>query len=255
MFSNEMWFNLDAPIGNTLWNARAQNMDDYIRACNQIGHVAGSGPCNVTFSDSTQHGVSREDLLTGKYATSWDEYQHRQNGNMNPEEEEEEERRREVEDEEEEDRDYYNDEEEAEGYSDSRDEVEEEDYYNDDGGDEYWPEDERFAPRGNYFSAKEEPNFLVPKGLKPGEMSPLYWRDNRERLKDDEAYVIGLPEELLSEFTTYIENSGMLRIARKLSYPETNTGTDKVEEFDRSLEHKIYTLEDGKNWGTMRPSK
>jgi len=227
MFSNELWFNPDAPIGTTLWNQRPQNMDDFIRECNKVGHVAGEGPCNVTFSSSTQHDISRDEILNGKYATTADEY--------------------------------FEDEMGEEGFSsDSEDEEEEMLYDSEDepavAGDEwYWPEEERFAPNDKYFDETEEPNFLVPESLEAGEMAPLYWRDTRERVKDDEAYAIGLPEELLKEFTAYVEKNGMLRAAKKLIYPETNTGEGMVEPFEHGVEHKIYKLEDGQNWGTMRP--
>ncbi len=100
------------------------------------------------------------------------------------------------------------------------------------------PEDED----GKYLSADVEPNFLVPKDneVNVGELFPLYYRDTRTRVKNDEAYGIALPPQLLKEFQAYVERNGMLRHARKLIYEEEPFGNN---------EHRLYQLDDGMIWG------
>jgi len=48
-----------------------------------------------------------------------------------------------------------------------------------------------------------------------------------EAVKNDEAYGIALPPELLEEFQAYIERNGMLEHARRLIYEEEPVGNDK----------------------------
>ncbi|KAL7553612.1 hypothetical protein ACHAWF_018654, partial [Thalassiosira exigua] len=236
MFSNEMWFNPDIPLGANLWNAYGGNIEEYIRACNDLGHVAGGPPCRAEMSDKTQHGISREEVLAGDgeaedegedEGVEWGERGEdgaprgmvgargtppraiRKDGGWW-----------------------------GQGFSPQYE-------------DEPWP---MRAPVGDdYLSEGEEPNFLVPASLSPGELAPLYWRDDRTAVDDDEAFAIGLPPELLEEFAKYVERNGMLRFARKMCYPELNAGDDKIEEFEQGVAHKIYELEDGKTWGVMRP--
>jgi hypothetical protein len=216
MFSNELWFNPDLPLGNTLWNSNGDNMDDYIRACNKAGHVAGEGPCPVSMSDKTQHGVSRTEILEHLDQVE----QAKQKGDTPPPNPA------------------------AGPVVENTSEDSEED--SDDGeeeSDQYWEEERRYLGeefRNNdkeFYSAKEEPNFIVPRALEPGDVWPLYWRDNFERIKDDEAFAIGLPPELLQEFQKYIEASGLLDLARALAYDTL----PEDQKFDKELEQTIYT--------------
>ncbi len=100
------------------------------------------------------------------------------------------------------------------------------------------PEDED----DKYVSTDVEPNFLVPKEneVEVGELFPLYYRDTRHRVKNDEAYGIALPPQLLQEFQAYVERNGMLRHARRLIYEEEPFGNN---------EHRLYKLDDGMTWG------
>jgi hypothetical protein len=235
MFSNELWFNPDLPLGSTLWNSDGENMDDYIRDCNKAGHVGGEGPCPVSMSDKTQHGVSRTEILNHLDQVQ----QAKENGQQpppNPVVEE-------------------TDSEDLEEDSDDDYDIDGEE--EEEAGQEYWKEGERYRYlreelRNNteeFYSAKEEPDFMVPRILGPGDVFPVYWRDNLERIKDDEAFVIGLPPELLVEFTKYIEASGLLDLARAIAYDTL----PEDQKFNKDLEHKLYTLKDGQTWGTMHP--
>jgi len=60
-----------------------------------------------------------------------------------------------------------------------------------------------------------------------------------EAVKNDEAYGIALPPELLEEFQAYIERNGMLEHARRLIYEEEPVGND---------EHRLDKLNDGMTW-------
>ena len=51
-----------------------------------------------------------------------------------------------------------------------------------------------------------------------------------EAVKNDEAYGIALPPELLEEFQAYIEHNGMLEHARRLIYEEEPVGNDEQAE-------------------------
>jgi len=49
-------------------------------------------------------------------------------------------------------------------------------------------------------------------------------------VKNDEAYGIALPPELLEEFQAYVERNGMLEHARRLIYEEEPVGNDEQAE-------------------------
>ena len=59
-------------------------------------------------------------------------------------------------------------------------------------------------------------------------------------MKNDEAYGIALPPELLEEFQACTERNGMLEHARRLIYEEETFGNH---------EHRLYKLYDGMTWG------
>ena len=61
-----------------------------------------------------------------------------------------------------------------------------------------------------------------------------------EAVKNDEAYGIALPLELLEEFQAYIERNGMLEHARRLINEEEPVGND---------EHRLDKLNNGMTWG------
>lgn len=265
MFSNEMWYNPDLPLGTTLWTSNGMNMEDYIQKCNQEEEERaktegrkpdyGAHECTVPFSDETTHGVKMTEVRD-KYG---------ENGNANGNEKGEKHgatasgkktiRLPIADSDSEDDEEYFDSEDDSEDDEDRarreyfqarhravtserrrREQLKEEEDMEDDFA--------YFAPPNDrYMSEKEQPNFLIPQKLGPGQMAPLYFRDTEERLEDDEAYVIGLPPELLQEFTKYMDNNGMLETAKKLAY--------ETERSDK--EHELYTLNDGRKWGVMHP--
>ena len=250
MFSNEMWYNPDLPLGATLWTSNGNNMEDYIQRCNkqederaaQEGRKPEYGlhECTVGFSEYTTHGVSM-DQVRDKYSDEGDEYAFpgSSTGIADSDDEELDEEEDDYSDSED-----YDDQEEArirylenkrraaEARRRQRRHLEIDDDFS------------FFAsPKQRYVSEKEQPNFLIPQKLEPGQLAPLYFRDTEQRLQDDEAFVVGLPPELLQEFTKYMDNNGMLDIAKKLAY--------QTERSDK--EHEVYTLNDGRKWGVMHP--
>mmetsp|Transcript_22312 Transcript_22312/g.33860 ORF Transcript_22312/g.33860 Transcript_22312/m.33860 type:complete len:455 (+) Transcript_22312:81-1445(+) len=93
------------------------------------------------------------------------------------------------------------------------------------------------------FPEEEEPDFLIPsRPLKGGELSPLVWRETGERV-DPEAFLIGIPEETTSIINDYLQESGLMKLCEKLMYE------DPVEHG----ETRLYTIDDGLNWGAMGP--
>ena len=188
MFSSELWFNPDSPIGASLWTSTPESMDEYIRSCNSIGQVAGE-PCKAAFPDVTQHGISANDNREGKFIED--------NG--------------------------------------------------DDYDKEYWDEEERYPPSNvDFLPVDEEPHFLVPVNTSVAEIFPLYFRESGERVKDDEAFGIALPPELLVEFQRYIKTNGMLRHARQMTYEGEGFG---------NVEHRLLKLDDNMTWGCKYRSR
>lgn len=237
MFSSEMWYNPDLPLGTTLWTSNGKNMEEYITKCNQdedqLAAEEGREPeygayeCTVGFSEFTSRGVSMKDgTLNEDYVYQSDNFGSK-------------------------------DEKGLDFGSDSDDEKE---HYYDRApprntrreppprGVVPMDEDEDFSffapPDQQYLPEDEQPNFLIPKALKPGQLAPLYFRDTKQRLRDEEAFVIGLPPKLLQEFNKYMENNGMLNTAKKIAY--------EIERGDK--EHELYTLDDGRTWGIMHPT-
>jgi hypothetical protein len=94
----------------------------------------------------------------------------------------------------------------------------------------------------DYLPIDTEPNFLVPSSAAVGELFPLFYRGSGEAVKNDDAYGIALPPELLGEFQAYIERNSMLEHARRLLYEEEQHGNG---------EHRgLYKLNDGMAWGS-----
>jgi len=245
VFSNEMWYNPDLPLGSNLWTSNAPNMEEYIRQCNAEGHVAGNGPCSVQFSNMGNHGNKVQDVKK-KYETN------NTTGLKSIEDEwldEEEDVEEELSDDED------NDDDETEEPDEDVD-----DYYDlsnihgiDDSHDDRYAAVLPTEKDDQLASAEEQPNFLVPKKLEPGQIEPLYFRDTRERIKDDEAFVVGLPPQLLKEFTNYMDRNGMLEKAKEMLYGEDSKKKKKKGKDDGEKEHSLEILKDGQNWGIMRP--
>jgi hypothetical protein len=96
-----------------------------------------------------------------------------------------------------------------------------------------------------YKSIEDEYDFLIPlKKLDVGEMVPIIWREDYTPIDGNkgESFVIGFPPELHEEFTDYVKNSGMMKLAHSILYKEKS--------FDKD-EQRIYTLDDGEKWTAM----
>jgi hypothetical protein len=210
MFSTEFWPYPDSPFGTSLWTNDPSNMEQYVRDCNEEMKENNSKdfykPCTREYPTTTSHGVELDEV-----------------------------------------RQKYGKEESDEGSSIQRRDLSERPNrirpqsltpirFRDDSGREYDLDDFR--------SVEDEPDFLIPKKLEPGEMVPIRWRKNLAPVDGDEGetFVIGFPPELHQEFLMYVEKSGMMNVARKILYEE--------EELVPG-EHRIYTLDDGQKWGAM----
>lgn len=267
MYSTEYWPYPDTPFGSNLWSNYPRNMEEYILKCNIEKMQGNTGPCKAEFSKSTPFLDDREDVK-GKYTGP--------NGKAVVQEEEDEDE--DYEEEEETKRnlgggggnDFYIS---PSTYADMTEEMKKR-------VNPYYPHDppavpginrakddmerpNRVRPSGlnpvnvifedregnqitlNDFKDREdEPDFLVPKKLKPGEMHPIRWREDLTPVDgpDGETFVIGFPPELHEEFVKYIEKDGMMDVARKLLYEETPLKAD---------EQRLYTLDDGEKWTAM----
>lgn len=91
---------------------------------------------------------------------------------------------------------------------------------------------------------KDEPHFLIPRSLEPGEMVPVRFRDTLQPIDGagGETFVVGFPPELLEEFQSYVRGSGMMDLAKKLLYRDKRI---------RPGEQRLYTLDDGNKWSAM----
>ncbi len=186
MFSSELWYNPDTPIGANLWTSTPESMEEYILNCNSVGQAAGE-LCKALFPDITANGISAQDNRIGNFKIKNDQ--------------------------------------DDQGIIDE----------------EYWDEDKRYPPLNiDFLSNEEEPHFLVPANTTVAQIFPLYFRHNGERLKNDEAFGISLPPELLTEFQKYIERNGMLRFARQMIYEGESLGEG---------DHRLYKLDDNMTWG------
>jgi hypothetical protein len=94
----------------------------------------------------------------------------------------------------------------------------------------------------DYLPVDTEPNFLVPSSAAVGELFPLFYRGLGEAVKNDDAYGIALPPQLLEEFQAYITRNGMLEHARRLIYEEEQLGNDEYRD--------LYKFYDGMTWGS-----
>jgi hypothetical protein len=89
------------------------------------------------------------------------------------------------------------------------------------------------------FPPEEEPLFLRPKHLEPGELASVVRRDNGEII-DPGTFFIGLPPELTERFQAYVQESGLLEMAEEVLY------TNPVKRGDKN---RFYKLKDGSLWG------
>jgi hypothetical protein len=239
MFSTELWAYPDTPFGSNLWSNYPANMETYVKRCNKEHERTGSDKCTIPYDKSTAFHDSRDDVRK-KY------------GDEDYDEDED--------DEENEDEFFDWDNREVDGHGDKlpppvgpginrpKDNKERPNrikpnklkpkrvIFDDGNGNE--------IELNDFFNVNEEPDFLIPKKLDVGEMRPILWREDLSPIDgpDGESFVIGFPPELHEEFTKYVANSGMMKIAHQILYKEK-----PLEQGDQ----RIYTLDDGEKWTAM----
>ena len=232
MFSTEMWNYPDTPFGSTLWTNIPQNMESYIKECNQeVEQTPGKtihDECTADFKMTTGRGVDMAEVHT-KYNHEGKYHRDQQEQGKKKKEEEVETQSPFTRKSEQEEKDDF-----ARPNRVRPNPLKPIGFLDEKSGKEYKLSDFR----------EDEHDFLIPKSLEPGEMVPLRWRDTFEPVDDDsgESFVVGFPPELHQEFVSYIEKNGMMDVARQILYEE-----EPLEPGD----HKLYKLEDGQNWGAM----
>ncbi|KAL7555871.1 hypothetical protein ACA910_009949 [Epithemia clementina (nom. ined.)] len=88
------------------------------------------------------------------------------------------------------------------------------------------------------YSSEEEPHFLRPRYLAPGDIATVVRRDNGQSI-DPGTFFIGLPPELTDLFQNYVKESGILEVADELLYTKPVIRG----------ENRLYSLKDGTTWG------
>lgn len=206
MFSTEFWPYPDSPFGTSLWTNLHENMESYILSCNEEMEE------NDTDYDTP---CTRPFPRTTPFGLDIEDVRKKYGDNMEstPVQRSTSERPNRV---------------HPKPLTPIR--------FRDDSGRE-WDLD-------SFRSVEEEPSFLIPKELQPGEMVPIRWRDSLGPVEGDEgeSFVIGFPPELHQEFKAYVEKSGMMDVARSILYDEEPLVPE---------EHRIYTLKDDHKWGAM----
>ncbi|CAB9499563.1 expressed unknown protein [Seminavis robusta] len=110
----------------------------------------------------------------------------------------------------------------------------------------------------HFDSQDEQPHFLLPKSIEPGEAVPIRWRHTLEIVEDDEIFAVGLPPELLQGFRDYFETTGVLDVVNELLYPTINDTAPYQERVPFNLtrkqeeEAKVWTMKDGYHWNVKR---
>ena len=89
-----------------------------------------------------------------------------------------------------------------------------------------------------YLSEEESPLFLLPKSLEPGQMERVFWRRTGSPMQDEEAYVVGIPPQVLSETLKYLEETGIMEIIQDFLY-----GKQALDLED----HRVIQIKDGNN--------
>ena len=214
MFSTEFWPYPDSPFGTSLWTNDPGNMAIFIRDCNEQMQMNGTDfdtPCTRAFPTTTPFGIEIEEVRKkyGDGSSATDSTA----GSRGVKEQDRTARPNRV-----------------------RPQPLEPIRFQDERGQEYGLDD--FRPM------EDEPDFLIPRKLNPGEMVPIRWRQTLNPVdgEDGESFVIGFPPELHKEFVSYVEKSGMMKVAQKILYEEEALVPG---------EHRIYNLDDGHKWGAM----
>ena len=220
MFSTEFWPYPDSPFGTSLWTNDPGNMAKFIRDCNEEMKLNGTDfdtPCTRAFPTTTPFGLEIEDVRKkyGDGSTAMDSKPTKSTATASR---------------------GITAKDPAMRPNRVRPQPLEAIRFRDEKGQEYDLDD--FRPM------EEEPDFLIPRKLNPGEMAPIRWRQTLNPVDGDEgeSFVIGFPPELHQEFLAYVAKSGMMQVAHKILYQEEALVPG---------EHRIYNLDDGHTWGAM----
>ena len=107
-----------------------------------------------------------------------------------------------------------------------------------------------------YVKFDDQPNFILPAEIPPGQVERILWRDTFHEVDDNEVFAVGLPPELLQEFRTYFDKNGILKVVEKLLYDKNNTSAPGEENHTKvnkaKEESTTWTLDDGKKWSVKR---
>jgi hypothetical protein len=103
-----------------------------------------------------------------------------------------------------------------------------------------------------YSSVHDQPHFLLPRSIQPGQVEPLRWRDTLEFVNDDEIFVVGLPQELLQEFRAYFNTTGILDVVDQLLYPQQDDSKRPLYRRSAKTKQQLWTLADGHTWNARR---
>jgi len=107
-----------------------------------------------------------------------------------------------------------------------------------------------------YFSEKDQPDFLLPRTIPAGQVVPIRWRDSNTIIQDEEIFAVGLPPELLSEFRRYFDEVGMLNVVQQLLYSNVTNSQQPEGHMKKKVTlddtNTIQTLKDGQHWNSRR---
>jgi hypothetical protein len=222
MFSTEFWPYADLPFGTTLWSAVTENMEQYIRDCNEVQMPPYDEPCTVEFIEKNAYGLSMDEVRQ-KYAGNQDASVS-EHGEAITEE---------------------SDETSTKLDANETNQIK----MNRVKPGPFMPVRVRDPNTGKEYDLardflSDEHDFFVPNSLEPGEMVALRWKNTSVPVdgSEGESYIVGFPPELLHEFQALIAKNNMMNVARSILYDE------KPLEYG---EHRLYELKDGQKWGAM----
>jgi len=123
------------------------------------------------------------------------------------------------------------------------------------------------ARASKFRPAQQQPHFLLPSTIPAGQVAPVLWRDTMTEIDDHEIFTVGLPPELLTEFRTYFDKSGVVDLVKDLLYSKNSTSNSYssrnskrasrlekkfYEQKKKQEEGTVWTLKDGHKWSVKR---
>ena len=198
MWSSEFWPFPDTPFGANLWFGSGERMDAYIEKCNQELGGPSAKKCSVEFRALEEGGTPLNSMSAGDMGGSQKRNKQRQAK-------------------------------EARTILTNMDEngLAPIGFWHASADKEYTLQD--FEP----FS--EQPYLLVPQDIDENELIPLWWRHSLLPVKD--AFLVGLPDELVDELEDYMQESRLLSMARMLVYDEDPIGVDEIVQYTWEHDH------------------